>query len=257
MANQATQAVTAPAQSAVGVAVDSVCGRSLAEAQSSLEQIFAQTAEAEKLMAKGEDARDQADALLLDWLCQWETIDGKSVKMRREQVDSKGEKVLDKDGKPVMVFVPISYPEYKKVIEWATAAYFDRGAPTTDAAEKQFQRQCNRLVELGWRRPVSQNKDAARMAEKRAKEAEKWAGMSDGDLAEKAEELGKQGSVKASKERTAVLAELARREKPELDKKQAEIKAMADQAKKLISEWVKAGSDESLDRLTRVVLALS
>ena len=95
------------------------------------------------------------------------------------------------------------------------------------------------------------------MAEKRAKEAEKFAGMSDGELSERAEALGKVGTVKASKDRTAVLAELARREKPELDKKQAEIKAMADQAKKLISEWVKAGSDESLDRLTRVVLALS
>lgn len=255
MAKQASQAVTAPASSAVGSVVESICGRSLVEAQSSLEEIFTQTAEAEKLVAKGEDARDAADALLLDWLCQWETVDGKSIKMRRARCDIKGEPVL-KDGKPEMAFVPISYPEYKQVIAWATAVYFERGAPTPEAAEKQFQRQCNRLVTLGWERPRSKSADAERMAAKRAAEAAKFADKGDGELADLKAELVAKGDVKSMREATAIAKEIERREKPELDQLQADIKVIYDALKKRAAEWAKAGSVEGLARLTAASLAL-
>jgi hypothetical protein len=68
MANKATQTVTAPVQSAVGSAVEMVAGRSLVEAQASLEEIFESTSNGEKMMARGESQVQQADALLLDWL---------------------------------------------------------------------------------------------------------------------------------------------------------------------------------------------
>ena len=255
MANKPTQAVTAPATSAVGSVVEMICGRSLVEAQSSLEEIFTQTAEAEKLVAKGEDARDAADALLLDWLCQWETVDGKSIKMRRARCDIKGEPVL-KDGKPEMAFVPISYPEYKQVIAWATAVYFERGAPTPEAAEKQFQRQCNRLVTLGWERPRSKSVDAERMAAKRAADAAKFADKGDGELADLKAELVAKGDVKSMREATAIAKEIERREKPELDQLQADIRVIHDALKKRAAEWAKAGSVEGLARLTAASLAL-
>ena len=255
MANKPNQAVTAPAQSAVGSVVEMICGRSLVEAQSSLEEIFTQTAEAEKLVVKGEDARDAADALLLDWLCQWETVDGKSIKMRRARCDIKGEPVL-KDGKPEMAFVPISYPEYKQVIAWATAVYFERGAPTPEAAEKQFQRQCNRLVTLGWERPRSKSVDAERMAAKRAADAAKFADKGDGELADLKAELVAKGDVKSMREATAIAKEIERREKPELDQLQADIRVIHDALKKRAAEWVKAGSVEGLARLTAASLAL-
>jgi hypothetical protein len=255
MANKPTQAVTVPATSAVGSVVEMICGRSLVEAQSSLEEIFTQTAEAEKLVAKGEDARDAADALLLDWLCQWETVDGKSIKMRRARCDIKGEPVL-KDGKPEMAFVPISYPEYKQVIAWATAVYFERGAPTPEAAEKQFQRQCNRLVTLGWERPRSKSVDAERMAAKRAAEADKFADKGDGELADLKAELVAKGDVKSMREATAIAKEIERREKPELDQLQADIRVIHDALKKRAAEWAKAGSVEGLARLTAASLAL-
>jgi hypothetical protein len=54
MANKATQTVTAPVQSAVGSAVEMVAGRSLVEAQASLEEIFESTSNGEKMMARGE-----------------------------------------------------------------------------------------------------------------------------------------------------------------------------------------------------------
>ena len=257
MAKQASQAVTAPAQSAVGSVVEMICGRSLVEAQASLGEIFNKTAEAEKLVVKGEDARDAADALLLDWLCQWETVDGKSIKMRRAKCDMSGSPVLDKDGKQIMVFVPISYPEYKQVIEWATAAYFDNGAATVDAAEKQFQRQCNRLVALGWERPRSKSVDAERMAKKRAEQAAKYADKGDGELLDLKAELVAKGDVKSMSEATSIAKEMAERAKPVVDKRQADIKLLHDTLKKAASDWVKAGTDESVEKLTAAILALA
>jgi hypothetical protein len=256
MANTPNQAVTAPATSAVGSVVEMICGRSLVEAQSSLEEIFTQTAEAEKLVVKGEDARDAADALLLDWLCQWETVDGKSIKMRRARCDIKGEPVL-KDGKPEMAFVPIPYPEYKQVIAWATAVYFERGAPTPEAAEKQFQRQCNRLVTLGWSRPKAKNADAERMAAKRAKEAAKFVDKSEGELLELKAKLVEAGDVKSMTEATAITKEIAERAKPEVAKLQADIKLLHDTLKKVASDWAKAGTAESVEKLTAGILAMA
>jgi hypothetical protein len=256
MANKATQAVTVPAQSAVGSVVEMICGRSLVEAQASLEEIFESAADAEKLMSRGADARDAADALLLDWVCQWETVDGKSVKMRRAKCDMSGSPVLDKDGKQIMVFVPIAYPEYLQVRSWGVAKYFDSGAASTDAADKQFERQVNRLVALGWERPRSKSVDAERMAKKRAEEAAKFADKSDGALAELKAELTSKGDSKSMREATAVAKEIERREKPELDKLQADIKVLHETLRKRAAEWAKAGSAESVNRLSAALLAL-
>lgn len=256
MAKQASQAVTAPAQSAVGSVVEMICGRSLVEAQASLEEIFESAADAEKLMSRGQDARDAADALLLDWLCQWETVDGKSVKMRRAKCDMSGSPVLDKEGKQIMVFVPIAYPEYLQVRTWGVAKYFDSGAASTDAADKQFERQVNRLVGLGWERPRSKSVDAERMAAKRAADAAKFAGKGDGELADLKAELVAKGDVKSMREATAIAKEIERREKPELDQLQADIKVIHEALRKRAAEWAKAGSVEGLARLTAASLAL-
>jgi hypothetical protein len=255
MANKATQAVTAPAQSAVGSVVEMICGRSLVEAQASLEEIFESAADAEKLMSRGADARDAADALLLDWVCQWETVDGKSVKMRRAKTDMTGSPVL-KDGKPIMAFVPIAYPEYLQVRTWGVAKYFDSGAASTDAADKQFERQVNRLVALGWERPRSKSVDAERMAKKRAEEAAKFADKSDGALLELKADLVAKGDTKSMREATAIAKEIERREKPELDKLQADIKVLHETLRKRAAEWAKAGSAESVDRLSAALMAL-
>jgi hypothetical protein len=255
MANKATQAVTAPVQSAVGSAVEMVAGRSLVEAQASLEEIFESTANGEKMLARGEEIVNQADALLLDWLTVWESVDGKQVKARTAKLDMAGAPVL-KEGKPVMVFVPIAYPEYLQVRSWAIAKYFDCGAPTTDAAERQWERQINRLRALGWQSPKAKTADAERMAKKRAEEAAKYAGKSDGELLEQKAELIAKGDTKSMSQATALQKEIERREKPEQDKLQADIKVLHDTLKKRASEWAKAGSVESLERLTNALMAL-
>jgi len=256
MANKATQAVTAPAQSAVGSAVEMVAGRSLVEAQASLEEIFESTANGEKMLARGEEIVQQADALLLDWLTMWETVDGKQVKMRTARLDIEGKPVTDKDGKTVMVFVPIAYPEYLQVRSWAIAKYFECGSPSPDAAERQFERQIGRLRLLGWQSPKSKTVDAERMAKKRAEQAAKFAGKSDGELLEQKAELVAKGDTKSMAQATALQKEIERREKPEQDKLQADIKVLHETLRKRASEWAKAGSVESLERLTNALMAL-
>jgi hypothetical protein len=249
------QAVTAPAQSAVGSVVEMICGRSLVEAQASLEEIFESTSNGEKMMARGESQVQQADALLLDWLTQFESVDGKQVKMRTARLDIEGKPVL-KEGKPVMVFVPIAYPEYLQVRSWAIAKYFDCGAPTTDAAERQWERQINRLRALGWQSPKAKTANAERMAAKRAEDAAKFAAKGDGELIDLKAELVAKGDVKSMREATAIAKEIERREKPELDQLQADIKVIHDALKKRAAEWAKAGSVEGLERLTAASLAL-
>lgn len=255
MANKATQTVVAPVQSAVGSAVEMVAGRTLVEAQASLEEIFESTSNGEKMLARGEEIVQQADALLLDWLTAWETVDGKSVKARTAKLDMAGSPVL-KDNKPVMVFVPIAYPEYLQVRSWAIAKYFDCGAPTTDAAERQWERQINRLRALGWQSPKAKTADAERMAAKRAAEAAKYADKGDGELLDLKAELIAKGDVKAMREATAIAKEIERREKPEQDQMLADIKVIHDALKKRAAEWAKSGSAEGLARLTAASLAL-
>ncbi len=107
----------APAQSALPVTqLAFICGKPLAEAQASLEEIFLNTANAEKQMARGEEARDAADAVLLDWLTQWHEVEGKPVKMRQPKMTMASEPLLE-DGKPIMVFVPIGYDEFRQVMD--------------------------------------------------------------------------------------------------------------------------------------------
>lgn len=175
--------------------------------------------------------------------------------MRRAKCDIKGEPVL-KDGKPIMVFVPVSYPEYLQVRTWGVAKYFDCGAASTDAADKQFERQVNRLVGLGFERPRSKSVDAERMAAKRAADAAKFADKGDGELADLKAELVAKGDVKSMREATAIAKEIERREKPELDQLQADIKVIHEALRKRAAEWAKAGSVEGLARLTAASLAL-
>ena len=257
MANTPNQAVVAPAKSAIGSVVEMICGRSLVEAQASLEEIFKTSATAEKQMARGEEARDVADSNLLDWVSQWETVNGKSVKMRRQAVDIDGKPKLDKDGKPVMVFVPIAYPEYLQVRAWGVAKYFDEGAPTTEAANRQFDRQMGRLVLLGWSRPKAKTADAERMAAKRAKEGAKFVDKSEDELIKLKAELTELGDLKSMTEATAITKEMAERAKPEMARLQTDIKLLHDTLKKCASDWAKAGTAESVEKLTAGIMAMA
>ena len=70
-------------------------------------------------------------------------------------------------------------------------------------------------------------------------------------------DLVAKGDVKSMSEATAIAKEMAERAKPVVDKRQADIKLLHDTLKKAASDWVKAGTDESVEKLTAAILALA
>lgn len=252
----ANQAV-APAQSAIpATTVETIGGKPLVEAQSTLEEIFESTANAEKQMARGIEARDAADALLLDWVTLWEEVNGKSVKMRKAKLDIAGNPVLQ-DNKPIMVFAPISYPEYLQVRSWGVAKYFDAGAASVEAAEKQIERQFNRLVALGWEKPRSKSVDAERMAKKRAEQIAKFEAKSDGELLEQKAALLAKGDTKSIAQAQAIGKEIDRREKPAIDAAQSARVAVRDKLIARAKDLCKAATADADEKLIAALQALS
>jgi hypothetical protein len=252
---QTVNSAVAPAQSAL--ALTTIGGKSLVEAQASLEEIFEHSANAEKQINRGEGERDRADALLLDWVTMSEIVDGKSVKVRGPKLDMSGNPVNDKDGKPIIVFKPISYPEYLQVRSWGIAKYFDAGAPTPEAAELQMDRQFNRLVALGWERPRSKNPDAERMAKKRAEQVAKFADKSDGELIEAKADLLAKGDSKSIAQAQAIAKEIDRREKPQLDAEEMARKSVRDKIIARAKELCKAGTADADEKLISALQALA
>jgi hypothetical protein len=244
MANKPNQAVTAPATSAVGSAVEMICGRSLVDAEASIRDIGFSTQKVESGIGDLVADRDVLDSNLLHWVVQ-SGADGKLLRHAKDH-----ELAPNK-------FVPVSYPEFMKVREFYVGAAFDAGAESLEGAEKVWERAVQRLVKLDFVRPKSQGKDAERMAAKRAEEVAKHAGKTDGELLELKAELVAKGDVKSMREATALAKEIERREKPEIDKLQADIKLLHDTLKKVAADWAKAGSTQSVEKLTAAILALS
>jgi len=244
MAKQASQAVVAPAQSAIGSVVEMICGRSLADAQASIHDIGFATQKVESGIGDLVADRDVLDSNLLHWVVQSGGDNGKLLRFAKDHEFSPSK------------FVPIPYPEFMKVREFYVQAAFDAGSESYEGAEKVWERAIQRLVKLDFVRPKSQGKDAERMAKKRAEEIEKHADKSDGELLELKAELVAKGDTKSMKEATALQKEIERREKPEIDKVVAECKALNETLRKRAGEWAKAGSIDAVERLTAALLAL-
>ena len=244
MAKQASQAVVAPASSAIGSAVEMICGRSLADAQASIHEIGFSTQKVESGIGDLVADRDVLDSNLLHWVVQSGGDNGKLLRFAKDHEFSPNK------------FVPISYPEFMKVREFYVQAAFDAGSESYEGAEKVWERAIQRLVKLDFVRPKSQGKDAERMAKKRAEEIAKFADKSDGELLEQKAELVAKGDTKSMKEATALQKEIERREKPEIDKVVAECKALNETLRKRAGEWAKAGSIDAVERLTAALLAL-
>jgi hypothetical protein len=151
----------------------------------------------------------------------------------------------------------LKYPDFMFVRKLFVTGCRDKGAETDEAASKVWERSINRIMSsCGFERPKSESEAAKRMAAKRAEQAAKFADKSDGELIDQKADLIAKGDVKSMREATAIAKEIERREKPELDKLQADIKVLHDALKKRAAEWAKAGSVEGLERLTAASLAL-
>ena len=135
MANKPNQAVTAPATSAVGSAVEMICGRSLVDAEASIRDIGFSTQKVESGIGDLVADREVLDSNLLHWVVQ-SGADGKLLRHAKDH-----ELAPNK-------FVPVSYPEFMKVREFYVGAAFDAGAESLEGAEKVWERAVQRLVKL-------------------------------------------------------------------------------------------------------------
>ena len=219
MAN--TKQAVAPAQSAIVPAVTELFGKPIADVESSLVEIGFQSQKAENLMAQGEQARDVCDANLADWI--------------------RG----------------CNYVEFKMVREFIVTGRVDAGK-TVEAADKAWERQVNRMINnCNFVRPKAESKDAKRMSDKAAKQAEAMAALSNEQIEAKRAELIERGDTSAMREALALSKELDKRAKPEIDARAAGLKALRDKVIERAKDLAKAGTQDAEDKLVAALNALS
>ena len=166
-------------------AVESINGVAIATVESSIKEIgFASQKETAKIVqSKGE--LERLNANLLGWIAQ---------------LDAEGKVMRYADDHPLTPkkIIPIKYDDFKIIRGFYVGAAYDAGAVSIPAAEKVWEEAIKNLAsEADYTRPKSDDKDAKRMAEKRAKLIEKYAPETDGALIEKKEKALKEGDNKA------------------------------------------------------------
>jgi len=189
-------------------AVESINGVAIATVEETIKEIgFASQKETAKI-SKSQDELNRLNANLLGWIAQLDA-DGKVMRY------------ADDHALTPKKIIPIKYDDFKIIRGFYVGAAYDAGAVSIEAAEKVWEAAIKELAsEAGYTRPKADNVDAVRMAEKRAKLIEKFAPETDGALIEKKEKALKEGDNKAVALVKEINDELARREKPELDKAQ-------------------------------------
>ena len=213
-------ATTAPV-AIVAQAVETICGKPVADVESTLMQIGFESFKAERMMAQGKAALDVLDANLHDWI----------------------------KGAP--------YVEFMKVRDIYITGGVDAGG-TADGVQKQWERQINRLIStFNFTRPKSESKDAQRKAEAKAKEVEALAKFTDGELLDQKSDLLAKGDAKSLREALKLDKEVQRRNADAIDKEQAARKMILDTLVKRAKELAKAGTADADAKLTAALLALS
>ena len=150
----------------------------------------------------------------------------------------------------------LNYVQFMKVREHFVTGCRDKGCPTDDAAGQVWVRAINRITtSCGFVRPKAESKDAKRMSDKAAKQAEAMAKLSDLELEAKRTELIEKGDTASLREATALSKEIDKRAKPEMDKAKAEAKQLADTIRARVSDLVKASTPDAIEILIRMVQA--
>jgi hypothetical protein len=152
----------------------------------------------------------------------------------------------------------LPYAEFKTVRGFVVNGLRDKGSPSDEAAGKSWERAINRIVSsCGFERPKATSEAAERMAKKRAEQAAKFADKSDGELIEARAELAAKGDTKSLAQAKLIARELETREKPAIDKAQAERVALRDKLITRAKDLCKAGTADADDKLIAALNALS
>jgi hypothetical protein len=231
----------------IAPAVESINGVAIATVEATIKEIgFASQKETAKIVkSKGE--LERLNANLLGWIAQ---LDAEGKVMRFPD---------DHELTPKKI-IPIKYDDFKIIRGFYVGAAYDAGAVSIPAAEKVWEDAIKELAtEAGYTRPKADNKDAVRMAEKRAKLVEKFAPESTGALIEKKAELLAKPDL-GNKELSMVKEindEVARREKPAEDKAQKARAVTRDAIIARARELCKAGTADADELLIAALLAMS
>jgi len=226
-------------------AVESINGVAIATVETSIKEIgFASQKESAKIV-KSKDELARLNANLLGWIAQL-GADGKVMRFPDDH------KLTPKK------IIPIGYDDFMIMRGFYVGAAYDAGAVSIDAAEKVWEAAIKDLAsEADYTRPKSDDKDAVRMAENRVKLIEKHAPDSDAVLIEKKEAALKKGDNKSVSLVKEINNELARREKPELDKAQKARAVTRDAIIARAKELCKAGTDDADELLISGLLAMT
>lgn len=226
-------------------AVESINGVAIATVEETIKEIgFASQKESAKIV-KSKDELARLNANLLGWIAQL-GADGKVMRYAD-----------DHELTPKKI-IPIGYDDFKIIRGFYVGAAYDAGAISIPAAEKVWEDAIKELAtEAGYTRPKADNKDAVRMAEKRAKLVEKFAPETTGALEEKRTDLLKVGDNKAVTLVKEINDEIARREKPAEDKAQKARAVTRDAIVARARELCKAGTSDADELLIAALLAMT
>lgn len=152
----------------------------------------------------------------------------------------------------------LPYAEFKTVRGFVVNGLRDKGSPSDEAAGKSWERAINRIASsCGFERPKATSEAAERMAAKRAADAAKFADKTDGELIEARAALAAKGDTKSLAQAKLIARELETREKPAIDKAQAERVALRDKLISRAKDLCKAGTADADDKLIAALNALS
>ena len=200
-------------------AVDTIGGQPIDAVEGTLFDIGFQARKAEKLMQDGKAALDTLDANLFEFI----------------------------NGLP--------YVEFMRVRDIVITGAVDAGA-TADGAQKQWERQVNRIVSgFNFVKPKSESADAKRKQEQKAAEVAKLAEFSDAELRERRQDLLTNGDNKSVREALKLGKELDRRNSTEVEAEKAQRKMMVEKIVTRVKELAKAGTEDA-DTLLINVLAM-
>lgn len=215
--------------------VETLCGMPMAQALETIGAIGGQTHKETSAIEESEERIAKLDTALLGWIVQHQVVDGKSVMMRGE--DKK--------------LIPIPYRDFMAVRQIYVGGAFDKGAPSTEAAEKVWERAITRCYKVGFVRPVSQDPEALRKAAARKAKADAMAAIPDSELQAKKMALFEIGTSKAVSEMKEIAKEIERRARDVNAGKAEAYKVMAEGIAKRAKELAKLGTADAEDMLIR------
>jgi len=221
--------------------VETLCGVPMSQALETIGAIGGETHRETTAIEESEERIAKLDTALLGWIVQHQVVDGKSVMMRGD--DKK--------------LIPIPYRDFMAVRQIYVGGAFDKGAPTTEAADKVWERAITRCYKAGFVRPVSQDPEALRKAAARKAKADAMAAIPDAELQAKRAELFEIGTSKAISEMKDIAKEIERRAKDANAGKVEAFKHMADAIGKRAKELAKLGTADSESMLIRACQVLN